>query len=194
MPELQPWAGAQAYPLHVSWMSHWLSDLKAANLRKEIWKSHRFSDRIIEDLLGAQSELLGGPAQAAKIEMVIQAASRPDILRRIGLCWMAPVLAGYLLNARTREICGALSKDEMQYVLDSRNHTSIDLIEPIVAGCHPARQGNICLAAWLSALDVEIADRVKLLLPALDPVHFDQDDAQFSARVALIWSIFGAGL
>lgn len=190
MAELRPWVGAQTYPLHISWMSLWLPDLKNTNLRMEIWKSGRFSERIVNSLSGYHLDLPNSPSEAVKIEAVIRAGSQPSMLRRLGLCWMSPILAAYLVNLRTREYCGTLSKNEIQYILDMRNHTSIDLIGPIKEGSDPTDQGHICLNAWLSALQTDVAKRVQLLLPALDPVPIDLHSTQTAARVALVWSVF----
>lgn len=191
MPELRPWSGAVAYPLHQSWMAQCLSDLDNAALRKEIWKSKRFSNRIVDSLLGDSAGMPSSPLTAGQIEAVIQASSQSDMLRRLGLSWMAPVLAGYLLNTRTRNTCGPLSKNEMQYVLDARAHAPVDLIDPIIAGADPADQGLICLATWLATLQVDVADRVRLLLPIMPPVPLAINAQQSTARADLVWSVFG---
>lgn len=191
MPKLRPWIGADLYPIHQSWMDVWATDLTVTKLRKEIWNAERFSGRILASFLADHEATPKAPEKPSDIVAVILAASRGAFIRKIGLNWMAPVLANYLLHKKTRFICGELTLAEIRMVAEHRKHTTQDMIDPIGAGRDPANEGEICLFAWTSTLPMDIAKRVRLLLPRMRDDFQRPDAVQNSARADLVWALAG---
>ncbi len=192
MPELQPWTPSAPYPIHKSWETLWATDLQDADLRKAIWADPRFAERIIISLADVSN--IAPPAPPAVkvriVENLIRAASRKDFLRRIGLAWLAPSLAGKLLNTRTRTAYGSLSHDDMTLILENRDHTSPDMVGAVDADMDLQKAGIMCLYTWLAAIPDVYANRIMLLLPRLDDLPLDQPRETLMARIALINRLF----
>lgn len=190
MPELQPWQASQSFPVHKSWEAVWATDLKDAELRKGIWSDQRFSKRIIASLAPVPDAPPPAPLNVRTIEVLIQSATRRDMLRQIGLGWLAPVLASKLLNSSSRQMYGSLSNAEMKLVLETRDHASPDLIGDLHPGTALERQGALCLHAWLSNVPDGYHATLTLLLPVLEEAAPAEEPNRLAARVNLINRMF----
>lgn len=193
MSELRPWQMSKPFPVHRSWEVHWATDLKDAGLRSAIWSNPRFSKRIIKSLLPAPDTPPPAPSthMAKVMETLIIRAARQNILREIGLQWLAPSLVGRLLNARTRAECGQLTQAEMGLIVKTRDHADTRIVGSMDAQTDPKSEGMKCLYAWLATLPEAYDVSMLLLLPALEGVTLSEPADQLEARAALINRIFG---
>lgn len=155
--------------LHLGRMDEWAPDLTDKRLKTAIFSDVRFADRIVADLFGVGAANL--PAVRDEFETLtdqLDLLRKPERLRRIGLCWMAPRMVHALLDKRKRDICGTLGPEDVADIMAFRDHAQMDSLPPLPEPEGLVNEGKLCLISWLLSKPDLSAKRLLMQFPPTD--------------------------
>jgi hypothetical protein len=155
--------------------SYALMPLGSTELRLEIVRNPRLSDRIDARLFGSESwvmpDHLDDFPQAQTLINVLKYGPA-QVFRGLGFAWHANRVAVALLSG-SKDASDRLTREELRQVLAYRGLGNPDANGPIPGNAEIERDGSICLWSWMAALPNRISPLGLAILLKHCQVHGD---------------------
>lgn len=159
----------------------------------------RFADRIIARMIAetwgpdALMSADPGPVPAAISLLVPHVVAGPHdtFARHVGLRWLAPVLAPFIMDPARRQTILPLTRQDMTCIVAHCDHAApVDGAAPDpqdITQDALVAEGQVCLSAWFWTLPPPWAARLALTLPwSLHTLRDPQRDTDRADRVVAV--------
>lgn len=169
MAAVVPYKSGPKLPIHADWLVFWKDCLPDDVLAREILSKERFAERIAHVILqrsSGKTDFVELPAtRQGQVLKQLLSMPREALLDKLGLLWLAPVVAPELPNAEVRERLGIRSRDDIKLALRYRDQNPAHVVGPLTEQTSLASQGTLCLLAWFTLFESPLRNRLKLLFP-----------------------------
>ncbi|MEM9786727.1 MAG: hypothetical protein AAFY14_07395 [Pseudomonadota bacterium] len=164
-----PYRSGPSLQMHVDWLDYWRDCFPEVTLANEILHKEGFAARVAQVILKLSSRKtaiadLPATRQGHVLKQLLEMPQEP-LLRRIGLLWLAPVIAPELPNSEMRQRLGIRDRDDIRLALRYRDENPAHVVGSLTDHASLSVQGTLCLLAWFSLFESPLRNRLKLLFP-----------------------------
>ncbi|MEO0932020.1 MAG: hypothetical protein AAFY14_15465 [Pseudomonadota bacterium] len=151
--------------IHRDWINTCVPDVTDPDMRDAMLSNPRIADRLVATLLNKVSGTAPSIPEHSELspcEATLFSSVDDGFLRRVGLIWLAPLVAPTLLCACPTELTEQFTRDDLRLVLDFQDHQQMVAPDRPLEAQDFENEGEACVSAWLQTRNTDLADRMRL--------------------------------